>query len=334
MYTEIFVPVDNSRHSDWAVERAIELARRMRGRITANHVYAARLHDVRFRQLETGLPAQFQTPEEIKRAAQDPRQADREGAAADRGQLPRPGGRALLRGRRAAHPAAARGHQLRGDRARGEPRRGTAAGADRLRPQPRGELRRQREAARRRTGRRRWPDGRGGRGRGSPARRQLGAHLRPRGDRRSRPRPPALLAGGRCRQPRAAWHREGRARRARRALARGRAHHGLRRRLVVLVRRHAPGARAGAGVPRLALRLQRLRRRVPPRGVPQHQGRALGPGLEGLQVRGAGGAAQQHHRQGAAQALPGEPQARLRDGRGVPGRRARRPRSWSGSRSR
>jgi nucleotide-binding universal stress UspA family protein len=35
--------------------------------MTANHVYAARLHDVRFRQLETGLPARFQTPEEIKR---------------------------------------------------------------------------------------------------------------------------------------------------------------------------------------------------------------------------------------------------------------------------
>src|SRR5512143_232446 len=67
MYTEIFVPVDNSQHSDWAVERAIELARRAGGRITANHVYAARLHDVRFRQLETGLPAQFQTPEEIKK---------------------------------------------------------------------------------------------------------------------------------------------------------------------------------------------------------------------------------------------------------------------------
>ncbi|PYO31921.1 MAG: hypothetical protein DMD86_12360, partial [Candidatus Rokuibacteriota bacterium] len=32
-----------------------------------NHVYAARLHDVRFRQLETGLPAQFQTPDEIKK---------------------------------------------------------------------------------------------------------------------------------------------------------------------------------------------------------------------------------------------------------------------------
>src|SRR3990170_5935914 len=67
MYTEVFVPVDNSQHSDWAVDRAIELAKLSRGRITANHVYAARLHDVRFRQLETGLPAQFQTADEIRR---------------------------------------------------------------------------------------------------------------------------------------------------------------------------------------------------------------------------------------------------------------------------
>ena len=67
MYREVFVPVDNSQHSDWAVDRALELCRKSGGRITGNHVYAARLHDVRFRQLETGLPAQFQTPDEIKR---------------------------------------------------------------------------------------------------------------------------------------------------------------------------------------------------------------------------------------------------------------------------
>jgi len=67
VYREIFVPVDNSQHSDWAVDRAIEMCRKSSGRITGNHVYAARLHDVRFRQLETGLPAQFQTPEEIKK---------------------------------------------------------------------------------------------------------------------------------------------------------------------------------------------------------------------------------------------------------------------------
>ncbi|HUL01731.1 MAG TPA: universal stress protein [Gemmatimonadales bacterium] len=67
MYREIFAPVDNSQHSDWAIDRALELCRQSGGRITGNHVYAARLHDVRFRQLETGLPAQFQTPEEIKK---------------------------------------------------------------------------------------------------------------------------------------------------------------------------------------------------------------------------------------------------------------------------
>jgi nucleotide-binding universal stress UspA family protein len=67
MYRELLVPVDNSDHSNWAVERALELCHRSEGRLTGNHVYAARLHDVRFRQLETGLPAQFQSAEEIKR---------------------------------------------------------------------------------------------------------------------------------------------------------------------------------------------------------------------------------------------------------------------------
>ena len=67
MYREVFVPIDNSEHSYWAVDRAIEICKRSEGRITGNHVYAARLHDVRFRQLETGLPAQFQSAKEIKR---------------------------------------------------------------------------------------------------------------------------------------------------------------------------------------------------------------------------------------------------------------------------
>ena len=67
MYREVFVPVDNSRESDWAVDRAIEVCSRSEGRITGSHVYAARLHDIRFRQLEIGLPAQFQEPAEIRR---------------------------------------------------------------------------------------------------------------------------------------------------------------------------------------------------------------------------------------------------------------------------
>ncbi|MGD8496502.1 MAG: universal stress protein [Gemmatimonadales bacterium] len=67
MYREVLVPVDNSPHSDLAVDRAVEICSRSDGRITATHVYAARLHDVRFRQLEIGLPAQFQEPQEIRR---------------------------------------------------------------------------------------------------------------------------------------------------------------------------------------------------------------------------------------------------------------------------
>lgn len=67
MYREILVPVDNSPHSGWAVDRAVEICLRSGGRITGNHVYAARLHDVRFRQLETGLPAQLRSVEELKK---------------------------------------------------------------------------------------------------------------------------------------------------------------------------------------------------------------------------------------------------------------------------
>jgi len=67
MYRQVLVPVDNSPHSDLAVDRAAEICARSGGSITATHVYAARLHDVRFRQLEVGLPAQFQEPQEIRR---------------------------------------------------------------------------------------------------------------------------------------------------------------------------------------------------------------------------------------------------------------------------
>ncbi len=67
MYKEIFLPCDNSQECDYAVHRALELAEKFESRLVANHVYAAKLHDVRFRQLETGLPARFQSKEEIQR---------------------------------------------------------------------------------------------------------------------------------------------------------------------------------------------------------------------------------------------------------------------------
>ena len=67
MYNEIFVPCDNSQECDYAIHRSIELAKKFDSGLVGNHVYAAKLHDVRFRQLESGLPARFQPKEEIKR---------------------------------------------------------------------------------------------------------------------------------------------------------------------------------------------------------------------------------------------------------------------------
>ena len=67
MYEEIFIPCDNSLECDYAIHRSLELAKKFKSRLVGNHVYAAKLHDVRFRQLETGLPARFQSKEEIQR---------------------------------------------------------------------------------------------------------------------------------------------------------------------------------------------------------------------------------------------------------------------------
>ncbi|MEE9132181.1 MAG: universal stress protein [Gemmatimonadota bacterium] len=66
MYKEIFVPCDNSQECNYAIHRAIEFARTCGSEIVGNHVYAAKLHDVRFRQLESGLPARFQSKDEIQ----------------------------------------------------------------------------------------------------------------------------------------------------------------------------------------------------------------------------------------------------------------------------
>ncbi|MGH7544611.1 MAG: universal stress protein [Gemmatimonadota bacterium] len=67
MYKSIFVPCDNSRECNHAIDLAIEIAKSFEAALVGNHVYAARLHDVRFRQLESGLPARFQSKEEIQR---------------------------------------------------------------------------------------------------------------------------------------------------------------------------------------------------------------------------------------------------------------------------
>ncbi|OFW31592.1 MAG: hypothetical protein A3H97_06715 [Acidobacteria bacterium RIFCSPLOWO2_02_FULL_65_29] len=59
MYKSIYLPFDNSAHAACALELGIAIAQRSAARITGSHVYAARLHDLRFRQMESGLPQRY-----------------------------------------------------------------------------------------------------------------------------------------------------------------------------------------------------------------------------------------------------------------------------------
>lgn len=67
MYKEIYVPVDNSDYSNQACVIGVDVARQFGGRVAGCHAYAARMHDVRFRQMESGLPEEFRDEDEMKR---------------------------------------------------------------------------------------------------------------------------------------------------------------------------------------------------------------------------------------------------------------------------
>lgn len=65
MYQSIYLPLDNSAHSLRGVDIALALARATGATLTGSHVYAAKLHDRRFRQMEGGLPAPYQKEDKL-----------------------------------------------------------------------------------------------------------------------------------------------------------------------------------------------------------------------------------------------------------------------------
>jgi nucleotide-binding universal stress UspA family protein len=67
MYKHIYVPVDNSDHSNRAIDLGVELGRAFGARLTGCHVYAARLHDYRFKQMEYTLPEEYKDEHELER---------------------------------------------------------------------------------------------------------------------------------------------------------------------------------------------------------------------------------------------------------------------------
>jgi len=66
-YSNIMVAVDNSDYSTHGVNLGIEMAKAFGGALTGVHVFAAKLHDLRFRQMEGGLPEQYRFEGELEK---------------------------------------------------------------------------------------------------------------------------------------------------------------------------------------------------------------------------------------------------------------------------
>jgi nucleotide-binding universal stress UspA family protein len=67
MFKKIYVPVDNSEYSNQAIEMALVLAKPWNATIIGSHVYAAKMHDYRFKQMEYTLPEEYIDEVELER---------------------------------------------------------------------------------------------------------------------------------------------------------------------------------------------------------------------------------------------------------------------------
>src|SRR5437773_6985624 len=70
MYKTIYVPVDNSDHSNMALDVGVSLAKTFGSKLIGSHVYAAKMHDKRFKQMEAGLPEEYHDKNELERQRQ------------------------------------------------------------------------------------------------------------------------------------------------------------------------------------------------------------------------------------------------------------------------
>ena len=72
MYSSIHVPLDNSDHSNAAMQLGVALGEAFEARLVGSHVYAAKLHDVRFKQMEFTLPDEYKEEKELEKQAKSP----------------------------------------------------------------------------------------------------------------------------------------------------------------------------------------------------------------------------------------------------------------------
>jgi len=66
-YRHILMAVDNSAHSNRGVEIGLAIAKAFDAEVSGSHAYAAKLHDLRFKQMEGGLPEQYRKEEELEK---------------------------------------------------------------------------------------------------------------------------------------------------------------------------------------------------------------------------------------------------------------------------
>ena len=67
MFQKILAALDNSPYSDYGMDAAISIGKAYHATVTGCHVYAARLHETRFMDMETGLPERYQSEAILKR---------------------------------------------------------------------------------------------------------------------------------------------------------------------------------------------------------------------------------------------------------------------------
>ncbi|MFQ5651080.1 MAG: universal stress protein [bacterium] len=67
MYKKIYVPLDNSAHANSCMDFSIALAKATGAALVGSHVYAAKMHDMRFKQMEFTLPEQYRAEAELEK---------------------------------------------------------------------------------------------------------------------------------------------------------------------------------------------------------------------------------------------------------------------------
>ncbi len=67
MYKKIFIPLDNSKYSNYCEELAVSIAKKSNSELIGGHIYAASLHHKRFKEMEVGLPEKYKEESELKK---------------------------------------------------------------------------------------------------------------------------------------------------------------------------------------------------------------------------------------------------------------------------